>query len=330
MISVTLYTREECHLCDEVKDQLLSLQREYPHELVEIDIDQDESLQRAFGDQVPVVEIGPYRKTAPFSKQELKITLSAAVDRERHLKTVDQDRFEQRKKRGRTVTKADRVSYWFSKYYMWVFNLVVFIYVGLPFLAPVMMRAGWTTPAMWIYRPYGFVCHQLAYRSWFLFGEQPAYPREAAGVETLVPFGEATGLSEGNQATDLYTARNFVGNDEVGYKVAFCERDVAIYAGILFFGLIYAFSRRRILAIPWYVWVIVGIGPIALDGFSQLLSQPPFSLWVYRESTPFLRTFTGGLFGFMTAWFGYPMVEETMRESRRLLSVKFARAARSE
>jgi hypothetical protein len=45
----------------------------------------------------------------------------------------------------------------------------------------------------------------------------------------------------------------------------------------------------------------------------------------YRESTPFLRTLTGGLFGLTTAWFGYPYVEETMRDARELLTTKITR-----
>jgi uncharacterized membrane protein len=184
------------------------------------------------------------------------------------------------------------------------------------------MNAGLPGLARPIYTVYGAVCHQLAFRSWFLFGEQPAYPRTAAGVEGLVPYGEATGQSE----NALLDARRYIGDEKVGYKVAFCERDVAIYAAMFVFGLVYAISKRRIPALPWYLWFVIGIGPIAFDGFSQLLSQlPGFTLWDYRESTPFLRTFTGGLFGFTTAWFGFPVVDETMAETRTLLAAKLAR-----
>jgi hypothetical protein len=44
----------------------------------------------------------------------------------------------------------------------------------------------------------------------------------------------------------------------------------------------------------------------------------------YRESTPFLRVLTGFLFGFGTAWFAFPNVEDSMRETRQLLTKKFA------
>ena len=74
--------------------------------------------------------------------------------------------------------------------------------------------------------------------------------------------------------------------------------------------------------------------PIAMDGLSQLLSQPPLNGFIppellsYRESTPFLRSLTGFLFGFTTAWFGYPLVEETMADTRRYIQEKKLRAAK--
>ncbi len=325
MITVTLYTRADCRLCEEVKNLLAELAEKHPHRLVEIDIESDPALASAYGEQVPVLEIGPYKLRAPIERQRLKITLAAARDRIDQLEAVQDARYEQVKNRATGVSRADRFTRWFANRYLLVFNLLVFFYVGLPFLAPVLMASGARRPGLLIYRAYGAVCHQFAFRSWFLFGEQPAYPRAAAGVDGLIPYGQATGLDEG----DIFAARQFVGNDQVGYKVAYCERDVAIYLGILVFGLLFAATRRRLPKLRWYYWILLGIAPIALDGFSQLLSQPPFSFWPYRESTPALRSLTGFLFGFSTAWFGYPQVEESMRETRRIMAVKFARAAPS-
>ena len=144
------------------------------------------------------------------------------------------------------------------------------------------------------------------------------YPREAAGINNISSYEAATGYDSGN----LLLAREFIGNSQVGYKVALCERDIAIYGGILLFGLIFALSNRRLKSIHWLLWLLIGIFPIAIDGLSQLLSQPPLSLIPYRESTPFLRTITGFLFGFMTAWFGYPYIEESMAENRKYLEAK--------
>jgi hypothetical protein len=48
------------------------------------------------------------------------------------------------------------------------------------------------------------------------------------------------------------------------------------------------------------------------------------SVLPYRESTPLLRVLTGGLFGFTTAWFAFPYMEESMAETRQFFIKKFA------
>ena len=114
----------------------------------------------------------------------------------------------------------------------------------------------------------------------------------------------------------------------MGYKLALCERDMGIWGAILLFGIIYAISGRRIPKLHWMIWILLGLGPIGLDGFSQLFSQIPLgslnAILPYRESTPFLRSLTGFMFGWTTGWFTIPLIEETMQETRQLLAKKFA------
>jgi uncharacterized membrane protein len=57
--------------------------------------------------------------------------------------------------------------------------------------------------------------------------------------------------------------------------------------------------------------------PIGLDGFSQLLSQPPFGLLPYRESNWILRLITGGLFGFSVAWLIFPLLDGAAQPVQR-------------
>jgi uncharacterized membrane protein len=324
MITVTLYSRKNCPLCDEAREQLASLQSEISHRLVEVFIDDNPDLFREYGDRVPVVEAGPYRKFAPFTRQELIVTLGAARDRQNSLERIGSAHYKDQVRRGQVIDSGDKLTWWISRNYLWVLNLILFLYVGLPFMAPVFMKAGIPQPAKAIYLLYSPFCHELGFRSWFLFGEQPYYPREAAGIKGVTTFEEATKIGGG----DLLAARNFVGNETLGYKVALCQRDVALYLGILIFSLIFAFTGRNFKPLPFWAWVVFGILPIALDGFSQLFSQvgiPGFEILLpYRESTPFLRTLTGFLFGFMTGWFGIPYVELSMRESRAQLVKKFA------
>ena len=323
MLTITLYYRKGCTKCDEVRQDLMALQQTIPHHLVEVDIDEDAALKSTFDYSIPVVDVGPYRLRAPFSQQDLQIALSAAQDRQQHFEQAGDTKYQERLSRGHTLTSQDKFSNWFANHYMLIFNIAFLIYVGAPFLAPVLMKIGAPGPAKVIYTIYSPLCHQLAFRSWFLFGEQSAYPIALAGVPGLITFEQATGFS----GTDVLDARAFLGNNVLGYKVAFCERDVAIYGSIFLFGLIFAATGRKLKSIPWYLWVIIGIVPIAIDGFSQLPSLLDTALpaWVpIRESTPFLRTITGFLFGFMTAWYGYPLIEQSMLETRRLLVQKIA------
>ena len=322
MIKVTMYSKQECHLCDQALEYLSSLQVKVPHELEVIEIDDNPDLQEKYGVDIPVIEVGPYRLKSPFTSQDLEITLRAAMEREKSIEEIDKKIASSEAAIPVKINRADRFSYWISRHYMFVINTLVLLYVGLPFLAPVLMSAGYERLATAIYRFYGLVCHQLAFRSWFILGDQYAYPREAADISGLIPFGAATGVGEDNELA----ARTYVGEPGIGYKVALCERDVAIYGGILLFGLVFSLTGRRIKPLPWYLWLLIGIVPIAIDGFSQLLSQPPLGFFPYRESTPLLRSVTGFLFGLTTAWFGFPIVEESMVDVRRYYGQKFARA----
>lgn len=330
MITVTLYTKKNCPPCERAKAELNDLQPQYPHRLVEVDIASDSSLLAKFGQAVPVVEVGPYSLKAPITRQKLQMTLGAASDRKRQLEELDDPVYKYNTQRGQTVTTADRISFGIAKRYLLILNLFMLTYVGLPFLAPTLMKLGAETPARMIYRIYKPLCHQFAFRSFFLFGEQPYYPLAEAGVAGVKTFEEVSGipnLSDPYSAT-RFEARNYIGNETVGYKVALCERDVAIYAGILLFGVIFGATGRRFKSLHWTLWLIIGVAPIGLDGFSQLFSQFNWewlaSVVPYRESTPFLRTLTGLLFGVATAWFAYPNIEESMSETRQYYVKKFA------
>lgn len=321
MVEVILYTRDDCHLCEDVEQELSKLKSEIPHNLSLINVDTSPELRNTYGLKVPVVEIGPYRLEAPIDPKDLKISLMAAQHGEDQNAVIDQAIVDGNLSINLPWTFGDRFSYWLSRNYLAVFNIFVLIYLSLPILAPIFMKVGFERPASWIYRVYGAVCHQLAFRSWFLFGEQAAYPREAANIEELLTYGESTGMDE----TDLWGARRYVGDDAIGYKTGLCQRDIGIYGGILLFGLVFGLTGRKIKAIPWYLWIIFGILPIGLDGVSQLISQPPLSMLPYRESTPLLRSITGLLFGFITAWFGYPLVEQSMQDTKEYLMGKLER-----
>jgi uncharacterized membrane protein len=327
MITVTLYTRAGCELCKQAEEDLKALEEELPHQLAILDIDSDPSLRDTFALEIPVVEAGPFRLKAPFTRQELKMTLGAAADRRLQLENINDKAFQVNTSRTQTISKADKISYWVSKHYLAIFNLFLILYIGVPFLAPIFKKAGWNTPAEVIYRIYRPLCHQWAFRSFFLFGEQAYYPHSAAKIPGVLTFEQVSGITDLTDPSRLQ-ARIFEGNALLGYKVALCERDVAIWGAMALFGVVYALTGRKLPKLHWLIWVLVGLGPIGLDGFSQLFSQIPNtfiqSILPYRESTPLLRVLTGFLFGLTTAWFMFPLIEESMADTRRLLAKKFA------
>ena len=55
---VTLYTRADCHLCDEARALLDSLAGDLGFTVEAIDIDADKNLRARYNDAVPVVALG--------------------------------------------------------------------------------------------------------------------------------------------------------------------------------------------------------------------------------------------------------------------------------
>ena len=199
------------------------------------------------------------------------------------------------------VRAADGLVLFIARHWLAMFTIAWTIYLVLPFLAPTFVRIGWTAPAQVIYSIYSFTCHQLPDHSYFLFGPTPT-PDEAQLV--------AAGMSA---SPNLFLQREFIGNESVGYKVALCQRDVAIYAGVVVAGLLFAMLRPRVRRLPLKIYLLLLL-PIAIDGGSQLIGL--------RESNWLLRTLTGALFGAASVWIAYPYIDDAMQDVIRTESAR--------
>ena len=60
---VTIYSRPGCHLCEEAKEQIAPLLKEFGAHLTEINIDEDSQLRARYDCEVPVIFLGA-RKAA--------------------------------------------------------------------------------------------------------------------------------------------------------------------------------------------------------------------------------------------------------------------------
>lgn len=224
-----------------------------------------------------------------------------------------------------------------ARHWQRVLLVVLGIFVTLPWVAPTLMAAGLEGPGRALYTLYAPFCHQFPFRSFFLFGDQPVYPRAnvpsgwqpyevyEAREETFAPFTPADAFTS---LEWTFAQKGFAGNAEMGFKTTLCERDLAIYTGLFAFTLVYGHPvvRRRLRPAPIWLFILLGLGPIGIDGFSQLLGYPPFEFWPARETLPEFRVLTGTIFGLMIGWLALPYIEEGMQETQAELEGKLRKA----
>jgi len=209
---------------------------------------------------------------------------------------------ERLKSRGKT--QQMKFEAWFQRNSHLVLILVLFLYVFGALLAPVLMKKSRDLPAKIIYWIYSNFCHQFAHRSWFLFGKQSFYPMNLSANKELINFDTAFGSHE----NEIDFSRSIIGNELFGFKMAFCQRDLAMYSSMALFGIFYLVTGRKIKRIPISLLVLFGLTPLGIDGVFQLFGSnniaiPLIGFW---ESTPTIRSITGILFGVFTGWFIFP------------------------
>ncbi|GAB4501573.1 MAG: hypothetical protein Fur0035_11160 [Anaerolineales bacterium] len=218
------------------------------------------------------------------------------------------------------ATGARRARIFFS-----VFGVIAGAYVLLPFLAPALMAIGWSGPGKAIYFVYSFLCHQLPQRSFFLFGPKLTYPLseiQAAWQNTNNPI----------------LLRQFIGNPQMGWKVAWSDRMVSMFSSVWLFGIFWYPLRRRLPKLP--VWAAaLFILPLVLDGSSHLISDfwgigqgfRDSNLWLaglthqrfdtslyagdgWGSFNSIMRLLSGILFGLGLVWFGFPYINDSFSD----------------
>ena len=82
MISLTLYSRPGCHLCDDMKAVIDRVARSIPITVEIVDISGDPPLEARYGIEIPVLLVDG-KKAAKYrvSEQELRRMLKAKVKR---------------------------------------------------------------------------------------------------------------------------------------------------------------------------------------------------------------------------------------------------------
>lgn len=245
---------------------------------------------------------------------------------------------------AKLVLTLDRFALNLARHWLLYVSVFFGVFVLAPFAAPALMALGATGPANAIYFFYSFLCHQLPQRSFFLFGPKVSY--------SLAEIGRVW------EYDGILTLRQFIGNSEMGWKVAWSDRMVSMYGGLwlggILFGLLHRFlpfGIRRMLERTPVLWFFAGILPLGVDGLSHMVNDvvAGISGTGFRDTNAWLqfltgnifpatfyagdavgsfnnlaRFVTGGLFGLTTIFFIYPFVESAMLDLKRQTRIRLS------
>ncbi len=192
---------------------------------------------------------------------------------------------------------------WVASHWLLLFSLLLILYLLVPLSAPILMVNGHEGAARAIYAFYRLLCHELPERSYFLYGPKPVYSLAELTAANVLP-----GLS-------VLQRPLYLGDAQHGYKIALCQRDLAIYGSLLVGGWVFGLlrARRTLPKLPIRAYLLL-LAPIAIDGLSQLVGL--------RESNYLLRSITGIIFGLGSVWLAYPHIEESMCDALRSLAAQ--------
>jgi uncharacterized membrane protein len=210
-----------------------------------------------------------------------------------------------------------------ERHWFWLVIGATLLIVIPPFLAPVFMAIEWHGPGKAIYLIYTLLCHQLPQRSYFLFGPHLTY--------SMAEIQQAAGV---NNPSDFFALRQFIGNAQMGWKVAWSDRMISMYTSIPLLALIWYPLRRHLPRLPWWGLLLLAL-PMILDGGTHILSDMQgigagfrdSNLWLaaltshalppsfyggdaWASFNSIMRLTTGALFGLGMVWFGFPYLEE--------------------
>lgn len=235
------------------------------------------------------------------------------------------------------VIWANKGIHWASRHWFAAAASLLLLWVGLPWLAPILMKVGWEAPARAIYFLYSFQCHQLPQRSFFLFGEKVMYPLEE--IRAVWPVGD-----------NPMALRQFIGTAEMGYKVAWSDRMVSAYGSIPLATLVWWPFRRKIKPLSLLAFFLMAL-PMAIDGSTHFVSdlaglgqgfrytnewlavltnhQLPPSFYLGNALGSFnswMRLITGTLFGAGIVWLSFPLLTHSFDDQASQIETKFDRA----
>lgn len=225
---------------------------------------------------------------------------------------------------------------WISDHWFEVFLIAYGLWVFIPFLAPVFMQLGWMGAGKTIYFMYSFFCHQLPERSFFWFGDKTMYSLNEI-------------QSVWKNTDNPMILRQFIGNEEMGWKVAWSDRMISFYTSVWLFAVIWYPFRRRIKPLSWWGFALILL-PLVIDGSTHaisdfagigsgfrdtnmwlaLLTNHAFTATFYTGDAlgsfnSIMRFITGLLAGLGIVWLAFPYIHQTQTYNQQLEEISYAK-----
>jgi uncharacterized membrane protein len=144
------------------------------------------------------------------------------------------------------------------------------------------MKLGLTTAGNALYFIYSFFCHQLPERSFFLFGEK-----------TMYSLGEIQAVWQ--DTANPMILRKFIGNETMGWKVAWSDRMISFYTSVWLFALAGWPLRRRIKPLSWLAFALLLL-PMIVDGSTHAGSDLAGIGLGFRDTNQWLVNLTNNSF----------------------------------
>ena len=167
---------------------------------------------------------------------------------------------------------------WLAQHWFEMFLAIYGLWVLLPVLPPVLMHIGWTGIGRGLYFFYSYFCHQLPERSLFLLGQKTMYSLkeiQAAWQNTVDPL----------------TLRKFLGNETMGWKIAWSDRMISFYTSVWLFAWILVPFKQKVKPLPWWGFIL-SLLPITIDGSTHMLSDLAGIGQGFRDSNQWLAALT--------------------------------------
>ena len=280
---VTVYSKPDCHLCEDVVRMLDRLAPQYNLDVRTTDITDDPALYEAFSVKIPVVVAGDGsmgRLVAPIGEKELRGYLDM-VRSGGPRESLPVEEF-----------WVDRAARYIGKHWLRLVSVALALFVGLPFLAAIFASLGWWGLADPIYMAYAIQCHQLPERAPTFFGFESAQCiRCSALYGGMLLFGVVYGVARDRKVSWL----RWLLRPAPWYVL------VLLLLPILFDGVSHMSGLRgepRFDFDPGFGMFDVGAQAFSLN-------------W-------WLRVVTGLTAGLGVVWFAYPRMERVVKESNEM------------